>query len=259
MGKLKKREITFHSSDDIDYMIKLCGLCNLLVCSLGAGASYLFYREGVGSNNNSWLIGIILAIISSIFYFTIYFKKEISPTVRWSGAGVAICISFSYLFTNLTISPFIYNSMPLYVNVSGLLLVSSIHLYWIVYSFKNIQTIFNTPELLSTLYQEHERIFIYSNGIQQKIIEEKMNRRYFPHPILWLLIIILSPVSFFLHKLLIPTFGVNIFHIVLAIISLPVALLFNGLSTSTILVNFYYPTKLYKITGKEVRISSKIA
>jgi TM2 domain-containing membrane protein YozV len=120
-------------------------------------------------------------------------------------------------------------------------------------------TLFSPPELLSILYQEHEEMFIYTNGIQQKTIEEKMNKRYFPHPILWFLIIILSPVSFFLHKLLIPTFGVNIFHIILAIISLPIALLFNGLSTSTILVNFYYPKKLYQRFGKEVRISSKIA
>ena len=148
MGKLKKREMAFHSSDDIDYMIKLCGFCNLLICSLGTGASYLFYREEIGSNNSSWLIGTALAAISSVFYLIIYIKKEINPTIRWSGAGVAICISFSYLFTNMTISPFVYSSMPLYINTSGLFIILSIHLYWIVYSFRNIQTIFNTPELL---------------------------------------------------------------------------------------------------------------
>jgi LPXTG-motif cell wall-anchored protein len=259
MGKLNEIDPKFHSPEEIDNIIKLCGGCNLLVCALGAGASYLLYEGETGSSSNSWLLGIGLAIIGSFFYLIILFNKEISTIKRWSGAGVIICTSFSYLFTNLTISPFIYNKMPPYINLCGLLLVLSVHLYWIAHSFKSMQKIFNATELRSILYKENGDEFTYSNGAQQKIIEEKLKRRYFPHPILWLLIAILSPVSFFLHKLLAPIFGGNIFHMILAAISLPIALLFNGLLISTILVNFYYPRKLKLLTGKEVRISSKLA
>lgn len=259
MGKLKKRGTEFHSADDIDYMIKLCGICNLFICSLGVAASYLFYGSEIGSDNNSWIIGIVLSVIGTVFYLVIFFNKNLSPVVRWSGAGVIINISFSYLFTNLTVSPFIYSPMPLYINVSGLIFVLIVHFYWIAYSAKNIHLIFTTPELLSVLYKEEDGFYTYSNGIHQKIIEEKLSRRFFPHPALWVLIIALSPVSFFLHKLFIPAFGVSNFQMVLALISLPIALLFNGLTISTILVSFYYPSKLRKLTGKNIKISSRLA
>jgi hypothetical protein len=259
MGRLKTKKDAFHTADEIDYIIKFCGISNIFICLAGAIFSYLIYGEVIGSNNSSWLIGIVLALIGLMFHLIIFFNKNLSPMVRWSGAGVILCISFSYLFTSPTISHFVYSSMPSSINQIGLLLISSIHIYWLFYSYKNIHLIFSNPKLLPILYKEDEKSFIYSNGIQQEIIEEKLKRRYYPHPACWVLIIILSPVSFFIHILITPTFGVDIFHIILALLSLPFALLFNGLAISTLLVSFYYPKKLKTQTGKEVRISSRLA
>lgn len=259
MGRLQANKDAFHTADEIGYMIKFCGISNVFICLSGAVFSYLIYGEIIGSNNSSWLTGIVLALIVSIFNLIIFFNKKLPPMVRWSGAGFTLCISFSYLFTSPTISQFIYSSMPLYINLPGLLLISATHAYWLAYSHKNIRLIFNNPKLSSILYKENEEFFIYSNGIQQQIIEKNLKRRYYPHPACLILIIIPLPVSFFIDLLITPILGTNTFHIILALMSLPFALFFNGLAISTVLVNFYYPKKLKILTGKEVRISSRVA
>ncbi|MDW5419200.1 hypothetical protein R6242_21740 [Iodobacter sp. CM08] len=254
MGKIKNEIKDIHNHEDVDFIIKLAGLGCTICFLLGAGMSSSLYSTEIGSNNNSWLLGIYLLAITLLVLIFMFFSKTTKLVTKWAGSGIIFLFSVSYLLTNAVVSPYIFSSIPWTFKLLGLFIGIGTNLCWVIYSAKNITMIVSNPLLKQSLYREEADKFIYKNGIQQTIIEKKLKRRYLPHPILWVILIPLQPFSFILHEIIISNFGVDFFSIFMSAISLPLSLMFNGMIVSHLLVYFYYPSILKKTTGKEVHV-----
>ena len=254
MAKIKSSKENFHSPDDVDFIIKLASVGSTLFFLIGLGLSATLYSEDIGVKNSGWSIGVCLLVISLLILTYLFFSKKTPLTTKWAGATIVVFFSASYLFTNSVISPYIFAPLSWQLKLTGLVIGIGSNIWWMLYAAKNIHKIFYDPELRATLFKEEDNIFVYKNGIHQTIIENKLKRHYFPHPILWIILIPLQPFSFFIHKIIINSSGLSVFSIFLSAISLPLSLMFNGLIVSLILIYFYYPSILKKTTGKEVHV-----
>ncbi|MBY0444543.1 MAG: hypothetical protein K2Q15_04960 [Burkholderiales bacterium] len=254
MAKIKAHKDNFHTSEDVNFILMLAAIGSTLFFLIGAGLSSTLYSNDIGNTNNGWSIGVCLLAISLLILSYLFFSKTIQLTTKWAGATIVIFFAASYLFTNSVISPYIFTPLPWYLKFTGLTIGVGSNIWWMRYSAKNIHKIFYDPELRETLFKEEDNRFIYKNGIHQTIIEKKLKRHYFPHRLLWIILIPLQPFSFFIHKLITNSSGTSTFSVFLSAISLPLSLMFNGLIVSLILIYFYYPSILRKTTGKEVHV-----
>ncbi|MDW5415433.1 hypothetical protein R6242_02475 [Iodobacter sp. CM08] len=251
---VSKKKTSLYGPEDINFVIKICSIGTFMFFSLGISTDFFLYGDNTTTDNKKWIFGFtFLTICLSVLTF-LFFSKKTSLIQKWGGSTTICLFSVSYLVTNSVINPYIFNSMPWHFQLLGLFIGIGANLWWTAYTAKSIHNIFYNPALAAILYKEEDNQFIYKNGIQQIIIENKLKRHYLPNPIVWVILIPLQPLSFFIHKIIINNLGINYFTVFISALALPLSLMFNGLIVTTVLVYFYYPLKLRKLTGKYVGI-----
>lgn len=147
-----------------------------------------------------------------------------------------------------------YSLLPLVARIAMGLIVSAATIRWCVRFVKAYRTIYADQSLFRCIYEEEPTAVFYLQQGDMQIFQKILNLELFPSgkcffiflSAAFSLIPFASSVSHFV--------GVPFVHVFLAISSVPLDLMFLGMSTKMWLVYYFYPMKIKRQTKKPVYV-----
>jgi len=223
-----------------------------MALATGAAKSVPFYQNPV------WLFCAGVMGFSSLMLFV---PRIFSWDWRaeYFGVGGLFLGSVCMIGGVAWVSVLIYSSLPLWLRIP----MFGIYVYMIVFwSWRFVRfyrDLFSNNTEFGALYHEEAGACYYKQKADKKVGQSKKAPVPVPSPVFIVLATLLAVLSLFFARELSSYVGLPIVHIFLAVMSVPLDMMFFGFVVRSALVYFYYPAVIYKQSGLRVYVDMATA
>ena len=173
---------------------------------------------------------------------------------KYFGAGLIPLASGSILGIYPILCITLYSSLPSPICIALAFLNFILTTHWCYRFVKIYQYIYRDKNLFDYIYIEESTVVYYLQQADKKIIEKTLKFQQFPSSKFCALSLLAAFSSTPFATQLSSSFGIPFIHIFLAIGTMPLNLMFLGLSTRMWLIYYFYPMKIRKETNKPVYV-----
>jgi hypothetical protein len=231
----------------ISLIIPLVMGCGAWALAVGAAPKQALHENYLG------LLGLGIASVA-IIAFPIPYIFHWNWETKYFGTGMLSLSSASILGIYPILCIAQYSSLPIFARLTFVGLECILIIRW-CRRFANIyRIIYSKKELFNCIYIEESSAVYYSQQADKQVIEKLLKFEQFPHSKYFILsgltAFSLTPFATSLSKLI----GVPFVHVFLAIFSIPLNLMFLGLTTRGWLVFYFYPMKIKRKTNKPIYV-----
>ncbi|KVD09114.1 hypothetical protein WL04_30110 [Burkholderia ubonensis] len=244
-------------SDHVVETVKRAIPLVLVLSLLGAGLSYEIYSDALSVSAWPWRIGVLVALVCCAGLLFVYARYRGSNDLYAYGLVMSIGTFSAYYFFGVFgyFCYFMFAPMPAVVRWPGLIGGVALNFFWAMVVRRSVRHTIDATPFLDKVINEQGGELIYD--VQQGATEFD---RFHKEPDIMpkfakYLIFGIAPFYLILNRVLSSNFGSNGVLLFLAVLGMPLALLFVSLFVRNYILMIALPKQIEKERGKRVLVA----
>ncbi|MBN3818235.1 hypothetical protein G3N57_17215 [Paraburkholderia sp. Se-20369] len=250
-------DIAQPQSDHVLAMLKKAVPLVLVMSLLGTALSYAAYADDLSVSAWPWKIGVLVALTCCAALLFVYVRYRGTNDLYAYGLVMSIGTFATYYFFGIFcyFCYFLFAPMPAVARWPGLIGGAVLNVVWALVVRRSVRHTVDATPFLDKVIKERDGDLIYD--VQRGATEfERYHREPDFMPKIGKYVVFgLAPFYLILGRVLSSSFGANGLLLFLAVLGMPLALLFVSLFVRTFILMIALPRQIEKARGKRVLVA----
>ncbi|WP_175816757.1 hypothetical protein [Burkholderia diffusa] len=224
---------------------------------LGAGLSYAAYADELSVSTWPWKIGVLVALVCCTGLLLVYVRYRRTNELLAYGLVMSFGVFATYYFFGIFgyFCFLIFAPMPAVVRWPGLIGGIVLNVLWAVVAYRSVFRTIGATSFVSKVFSDLDEVVVYD--VQRGVMEfERRHKEPSAMPKFGRNIMLgLAPFYLILGRLLSSSFGANGVLLFLAVLGMPLALLFVSLLVRIYILMIALPRQIEKERNKRVLVA----